>query len=176
MKFKKQKSDRNFTPISISESLKGFNRKFLYKFGKLDFVIHSKWSDIVGSFFQNHSEPLKISSIAKNLNDKGSTSYERYRHVNVSPAAAIDFQHFQDKIIEKINSYFGYKAIKGIKIHQQLVKNQIVKQPKKNTNLIELEEDKKDILRETPKLSNKNLEESIVKLGLSITKEKNNEK
>ena len=33
-----------------------------------------------------------------------------YLHVNVSPAAAIEFQHFQDKIIEKINSYFGYKA------------------------------------------------------------------
>ena len=40
-------------------------------------------------------------------------------HVNVTPAAALEFQHFQDKIIEKINSYFGYKAIKGIKIHQQ---------------------------------------------------------
>ena len=38
------------------------------------------------------------------------------------PAAAVEFQHFQDKIIEKINSYFGYKAIKGIKIHQLLVK------------------------------------------------------
>ena len=173
---KSKKTDRKYVPLSISDSLKSVNKKFLYKFGKLDYTIHAKWGDIVGSFFVDHSEPIKISSIAQSTNEEGSMIYDRYLHVNVSPAAAIDFQHFQDKIIEKINSYFGYKAIKGIKIHQQLVKNQIVKQPKINTNLIELEEDKKDILRETPKLSNKNLEESIVKLGLSITKEKNNEK
>ena len=29
------------------------------------------------------------------------------------PAAAVEFQHLKDKITEKINSYFGYKAIKG---------------------------------------------------------------
>ena len=38
------------------------------------------------------------------------------------PAAAVEFQHFQNKIIEKINSFFGYEAIHGIKIHQKLIK------------------------------------------------------
>ena len=30
----------------------------------------------------------------------------------------VEFQHFQNKILEKINSFFGYKAIHHIKIHQ----------------------------------------------------------
>jgi len=168
---KPEKINRKFIPISIAESLKTVNRKFLYKFGKIDYTIHAKWGDIVGSFFVNHSEPLKVSAILTSVDDNGSNVYDRYLHVNVSPAAAIEFQHFQDKIIEKINSYFGYKAIKGIKIHQQFVKNDNSKNKNKNVNLIEREIDKKEILELTPKLSNKKLEESIVNLGLSIRKE-----
>ena len=117
----------------------------------------------------NHSEPQKISSVAKTTNEEGETIYDRYLHVNVSPAAALEFQHFQDKIIEKINSYFGYKAIKGIRIHQHQVKNDFFKKRKEKTNLIEREKDKIQIRKLTPNLSNKELEESIVKLGLSIT-------
>ena len=168
---KPEKINRKFIPISIAESLKTVNRKFLYKFGKIDYTIHAKWGDIVGSFFVNHSEPLKVSAILTSVDDNGSNVYDRYLHVNVSPAAAIEFQHFQDKIIEKINSYFGYKAIKKIKIHQQFVKNDNSKKKNKNVNLIEREIDKKEILELTPKLSNKKLEESIVNLGLSIKKE-----
>ena len=168
---KPEKSKRKYVPISIAESLKNINRKFLYKFGKLDYTIHSKWTEIVGSFFVNYSEPLKISSILDSVDENGSNIYERYLHVNVSPAAAIEFQHFQDKIVEKVNSYFGYKAIKGIKIHQQYIKNKNTEKNIKNINLIEREIDKKLILETTKKLSNKRLQESIVNLGLSITKE-----
>ena len=168
---KPQKQSRKFVPLSISDSLKAINRKFLYKFGKLDYTIHAKWGDIVGSFFVNYSEPLKITSILSSVKDDGSNIYDRYLHVNVSPAASIEFQHFQDKIIEKINSYFGYKAIKGIKIHQQYIKKEYKNQSNKNVNLIEREIHRKEILESTPKLSNKKLQESIVNLGLSIRKE-----
>ena len=170
---KPEKPNRKYIPVTISESLKIINKKFLYKFGKLDYTIHTKWADIVGKFFINHSEPIKISSIAISTDNNGSTIYDHYLHVNVSPAAAIEFQHFQDKIIEKINSYFGYKAIKGIKLRQQFVSKDSLNQRKKNINVIINEKDKKKVLKLTPKVSNKKLEESIVKLGLSITKEDN---
>ena len=171
MIYKPEKPKRNFIPLSIADSLRTVNKKFLYKFGKLDYTIHAKWSDIVGNFFVNHSEPQKISSVANSTNDNSETIYDRYLHVNVSPAAALEFQHFQDKIIEKINSYFGYKAIKGIKIYQHHVQKDYFKKTKKNTNLIKREKDKIQIRESTPNLSNKELEESIVKLGLSITSE-----
>ena len=172
MKIKPKNSKRKYIPVTLSESLSGINKKFLYKFGKLDYTIHTKWGDIVGNFFINHTEPLRITSIPQSTNEDGSTIYERHLHVNVSPAAAIEFQHFQDKIIEKINSYFGYKAIKSIKIQQQLVKKVDAGKLNHKTNLIEKEIDKKEVLESTPTLSNKKLEESIVKLGLSITNEK----
>lgn len=173
MNIKHEKSRRKYIPISINDSLKSINKKFLFKFGKLDYIIHSKWGDIVGEFFINYSEPIKITSIPISTADNGSTIYDRYLHVNVSPAASVEFQHFQNKIIEKINSYFGYKAVKGIKIHQKFIKNEDknINTNKKNNNLIKRNADKKKILESTPSLINKNLEESIVKLGLSITKE-----
>ena len=72
---------------------------------------------------------------------------------------------------EKINSYFGYKAIKGIKIHQLLVKTNQQDIKQRNVNLIDAKEKKLAINRSAPTLSNKQLEESIVNLGLSITNE-----
>jgi len=170
---KADNSKRTFTPISISDSLRNVNKRFLYKFGKLDYIIHTKWSEIVGSFFANHSEPQKISSIANSTNEEGEALYDRFLHVNVSPAAAVEFQHFQDKIIEKINSYFGYKAIKRIKIHQLLVNKNQYRKKQRYVNLIEAKEKKLEVESSTPTLSNKKLEESIVNLGLSITNKKN---
>ena len=171
MNNKPEKPRRKFAPIFIADSLKNVNRKFLYKFGQLNYTIHAKWSEIVGNFFVQHSEPLKIDSVLISTNDMGDKVYDRYLHVKVSPPAALEFQHFQNKIIEKINSYFGYQAIKGIKIHQQYVKNEKSVKGKKNVNLVQQEKDKIKIRKLTPSMSNKELEESIVNLGLSIKKE-----
>ena len=60
---KPKKTSRNYKPISIADSLRRINQKFLYKFGKLDYTINAKWGDIVGDFFINHTEPIKITTI-----------------------------------------------------------------------------------------------------------------
>ncbi len=166
------KPKRKFIPVSISDSLKNVNKKFFYKFGQLDYTVHTKWSEIVGNYFMEHSEPIKITNILNSTNELGDKIYDKYLHVKVSPPAAVEFQHFQDKIIEKINSYFGYRAINGIKIHQQYVNKENLTKPSKHINLVQIEKDKIKVRESTPNISNKNLEESIVKLGLSIRKEK----
>ena len=168
---KPEKPNRKFIPVSIAESLKTVNRRFLYKFGKLDYTIHAKWPEIVGSFFVQHSEPRKISSILQSTNEKGESIYEKYLHVNVTPSAAVEFQHFHNKIVEKINSYFGYKAIKGIKIHQQLIKRENIVTKKNNVNFTNIKQKTREIKNTISKINDKDLEQSIVNLGLSITNE-----
>ena len=165
------KNNRKFKPIKINDSLSGLNQKFLYKFGKLDYTIHAKWAEIVGSFFVQHSEPQKISSIPQKINDSEEVIYEKYLHVNVTPSAAIEFQHFNNKIVEKINSYFGYKAIKGIKIHQKLIKQENIVTKKNIVNSINIKQKTYEIKNSISKINDKNLEQSIVNLGLSITNE-----
>ena len=46
--------------------------------------------------------------------------YKNFLHVRVSPAAAVEFQHYKDTIIEKINSFFGYKAISDLRLTTKL--------------------------------------------------------
>ena len=162
-------SKRTFVPKTIGESLQKVNQKISSKFGKIDYLIHVKWKQIVGSFFSNHSQPMKVSSIKDFIEDKNEYIFSNYLHVNVSPAAAVDFQHFKDKITEKINSYFGYKTIKGIKIHQNFIPkfddNTINKKPK-NTKKLNAE-----VKQHVQGIKNKDLVESVVKLGLSINTE-----
>ena len=165
------KNRRNFKPIKISDSLRNINQKFLYKFGKIDYTIHAKWREIVGPFFVKHSEPLKISSIPQSNDETGEIIYGKYLHVNVTPSAAVEFQHFHNKIVEKINSYFGYKAIKGIKIHQQLIKQENIVTKKSNVNFINIKQKTREIKNTISKINDKDLEQSIVNLGLSITNE-----
>ena len=164
----KFKNNRTFRPIKINESLNELNKKILHKFGKLDYTIHSKWSEIVGSFFCNHSEPLNIKSLPVYTNDEGEMMYDKYLHVNVTPSAALEFQHFQNKIIEKINSYFGYKAIKGIKIHQKIINQKNLNSKIKNKNNIK---NINKIKNTTLKINDKELKESILNLGISIVNE-----
>ena len=165
------KSNRKYKPMKISDSLRGINQKFLYKFGKLDYIIHAKWDEIVGSFFVQHSEPQKITSIQTFSNTNQETMYEKYLHVNVTPAAAVEFQHFQNKIIEKINAFFGYKAIHGMKIHQRLIKKRNIVTKKSNVNFINIKQKTREIKNTISKINDKDLEQSIVNLGLSITNE-----
>ena len=163
------KKNRNFKAIKIGDSLRRVNQKFLYKFGKLDYIIYTKWAEIVGSFFVQHSEPQKISSIPQTTDEGGEIIYEKYLHVNVTPSAALEFQHFQNKISEKINSYFGYKAIKGIKIHQKLIVGENTSNRKNNVNFANKDKKIQEIKKSTAKINDKDLEQSIVNLGLSIT-------
>ena len=171
MKYKNSESKRTYVPKKIGETLTRINKNYLSKFGKIEFLILSKWTQIVGSFFADHSEPDKISRITEEFNEFDEPIYKNFLHVRVSPAAAVEFQHYKDTIIEKINSYFGYKAISDLRLQQNFVPE---KKIKKNINLYDndlSEEEKVSIKSEINNIKNEELEKSIVNLGASIKRE-----
>ena len=161
MNNKNEEPKRAFVPKTIGDSLKNINRDFANKYGKIEYIIISKWPEIVGLFFSNHSEPDKISRIPIEENNTGDMIYSNFLHINISPVAAVEFLHFKDKIIDKINSYFGYKAISNIKLQQNFIPKNNTKQKKseKNIGLDKLS---------TKKINNKELEKSLEKLNQSI--------
>ena len=169
MNNKNEESKRAFVPKTIGDSLKKINRDISNKYGKIEYLIIAKWPKIVGQFFANHSEPNKISRIPDGENDTGDVIYSNYLHINVSPVAAVEFQHFKDKIIDKINSYFGYKAISNIRLKQNFIpKKNYTKQQNSNKNI---SLDKFEIKN----INNKELEKSLEKLNQSINEKTNNE-
>ena len=128
--------------------------------------------DEVGDFFVKYSQPEKIVNIYESSDDFEVKNHQKLLHVNVAPAAALEFQHFQNKIIEKINSFFGYKAIHYIKIHQNFTSKNTYNSPKiidKFDNNF-LNQKKKEIKDTTQKINDKELGQSLLNLGFSITK------
>ena len=167
---------RNYRPIRLADSLQGINNSLVNKFGRMDYVIRSKWANIVGTFFVQYSKPDKITIIPKPSEDGEIERQEKILHVNVAPAASVEFQHFQNKILEKINSFFGYQAIHQIKIHQkffpdnvQTAKNQFedIDQNLLGKKIVEI----KDTIQQ---INDKELEQSLLNLGLSIAKNDKN--
>ena len=164
---------RTFIPQPIGKTIDKIKKKFPSKLGKVEFIIHSKWKEITGSYFAEFSEPSNISKLQDYENEFGEVIYKNYLNVSVAPGAALEFQHFKDKILEKINSYFGYKAIIDLRIQQNYI-------PKHNTfkdldmnNKKLTNTDNKTISDEVKDLDNKNLKESLINLGRNISKEGN---
>ena len=171
MKLNKRESNRTFVPKKIGETLTKVNKNFSGKFGKIEFLILSKWTQIVGSFFADHSEPYKISRITEEFNEFDEPIYKNFLHVKVSPAAAVDFQHYKDTIIEKINSFFGYKAISDLRLQQNFIPE---KKTTKDVNFLPQdisEEEKISIKKQIDQIKDTELEKSIVNLGASINRE-----
>ncbi|MDC0058060.1 DUF721 domain-containing protein [Pelagibacteraceae bacterium] len=173
MKNKKIETNRTYVPKKIGETIIKVNKKYSSKFGKNEFLIISKWPQIVGTFFSDHSEPDKITRVTEEFNEFDEPIYKNFLHVKVSPAAAIEFQHYKDTIIEKINSFFGYKAIVDLRLNQNFIpKNNDQNNNKLNQKTISKEE-KEAIKNEIGIIHDKELEKSIVNLGASIKKESN---
>ncbi len=171
MKYKNSESKRAFVPKKIGDSVTKINKNYSSKFGKIEFLIMSKWNQIVGPFFADHSEPDKISRITEDFNEFDQPIYKNFLHIRVSPAAALEFQHYKDTIIEKINSFFGYKAIADLRLQQNFIPR---KKTKRNVNLFNedlSEEEKASIKSEIDNIQNKELEKSIVNLGASIKRD-----
>ena len=168
MKYTKSELKRTFVPKKVGDTISRINKKYSSKFGKIEFLILSKWTQIVGSFFADHSEPDKISRITEDFNEFDEPIYKNFLHVRVSPAAAVEFQHYKDTIIEKINSFFGYKAISDLRLQQNFI-------PKKNSQIIKnyneenISKDEEEMIKsEIESINDKELEKSIVNLGASI--------
>ena len=161
---------RKFIPQSIGDTIKKINRNFTTRFGKIEFIIISKWPEIAGPYFSEYSDPKNITRVPDYKNDIGETVYRNLLNVSVTPAAAVEFQHFKDTILEKINSYFGYKAIVDLRIQQNyILKNEVNKLQKNERNLTENENNY--IHDEVKNLNNKDLQRTLFKLGKNILKE-----
>ena len=125
----------------------------------------------MGSFFADHSEPDKISRITEDFNEFDEPIYKNFLHVRVSPAAAVEFQHYKGTIIEKINSFFGYKAITDLRLQQNFIPEKKIVRNEDVTNQAISEEEETSIKSEIDNIKNKDLEKSIVNLGASIKRE-----
>lgn len=90
--------------------------------GLMEGKIITHWPQIVGEKF------ARISFAEKITFPKGSRS-EGTLHLNVTSSGALLFQYAQDLILERVNIFFGYKALSKLRMIHGLILQEEAKSP-----------------------------------------------
>lgn len=135
-------------------------RAALVKRGFSQADILSKWAEIVGPTLAQASSPERM-TFSRNENRNASLK------VRVSPGFAPEFQQFEPLIIERINSFFGYRAVGRLQLIQAPIKQvkTSIKQPLPAPTDAQLEWLAK-ILED---VSDPELKQNLTNLGTAVT-------
>lgn len=121
------------------------------------------WQSIVGKDIALYCNPLKTRFNPKDSN--------RTLYVEVPLGGfALEIQHKKDYLLDKLNAYFGYKAIHKINISQNAnmkIKN-INTAPVKVKERALLDEEQKYLLSLSETIKDENLREILIKLGKNV--------
>ena len=150
---------------SLSSTILPFAKSILGKKGFVEIDIPAGWSKIVGDELASWSVPQKIDF------KKGSRTGGILHLCVPSGAFALEIQHREKFILEKINTYFGYNAVSQLKIIQNSGLDiesltSIHQPPEKKTLVTGEEENYINSLAE--EVSSPMLKEILVKLGKSV--------
>lgn len=103
--------ERTQTMRSLAATLPKVTRKVLGRHGLAEGGLITDWPDIVGPAIAERSLPLRL-AFAGGERRNGTLS------VRVSGPLALELQHLEPQILERLNSYFGYSAVARLKIQQ----------------------------------------------------------
>jgi len=99
-------------PRPVSQSIDRMTKGLLGKHGFIHGAIATKWPEIVGDSMARHTQPEKIV-----FSRDGATGGTLHLKTD-SGAFATELQHQEPQIIERINMFFGYRAVVRIKLIQ----------------------------------------------------------
>ena len=137
-------------------------KPFFNKQGFAQNYIIENWETIVGAHFSKNSLPIKLQ--IKKIGG--------YLIIACDGSTATELEYSKEKIIKKINSYYGFSAINKIKFQNLPINS------KKNKNQTKLNNDN-DILRKKNQYKEINddslspFEKAKLKIQKSIVKKKN---
>lgn len=126
---------------------------------EIDIIL--RWHDIIGEEISTFCNPISVK-----YNPKTDV---RTANLEVPIGGfALELQHREQYIINKINSYFGYNAVHKISITQNA--NMRIKKPILSNKIDEklTEDEKKYLLEVSYGINNEKLKEILIKLGKNV--------
>ena len=156
MHYKQNKQSRTYVqglrPFgnTLPRGLKGILKKNGYNYSE----IISKWNMLVGKDISSCSYPKSIKMKEGDSNGTLILVIKRGDEINI--------EYSKKEIINKINSYFGYKLINEIKLQTSNSESRKIKN--KNT----LDKFSKNLEEEINKINNKNIRNSLSQLVKTI--------
>lgn len=150
---------------SMSENICSLAQKLLGNKGMTEIEILAQWKNIVGAELSQTTLPMKIDF-------KRGERTDGVLHLMCQTGAdALEIQHKSQMIIEKVNTFFGYKAVAQIKTMQNaslsLNENPIKNEDNPNKNLVSAQEENyiKQIVKD---VQNEGLKSRLESLGNKI--------
>lgn len=145
----------------VSQAIDRLTKGILGKQGFTHGAIVTKWPEIVGENIARHTQPEKII-----FSRDGATGGTLHLKTD-SGGFAMELQHMEPQIVERINAFFGYRAVVRIKLIQgPLPTNKMGQrtQPPRALNAAQT----KALKRSVAPVDDLELKEALEKLGQSV--------
>ncbi|MBP7064029.1 DciA family protein [Ferrovibrio sp.] len=123
--------------------------------------ILARWPEIVGPLLSADTQPEKLHYGAKD--GHGATL-----EVAVTGAQALELQHLAPLVVERINSYFGYRVVAGLKLKQMPVRPRVAAAPPMRHSRRLSPDEAKRLGEMLSDVDDKNLRQALETLGRSL--------
>jgi hypothetical protein len=134
------------------------------KHGIAESRLITEWATIAGEVLAGKTLPKRL-VFPKGQRDNGTL------HLTVAPGWALEVQHLEPIILEKIATFFGYRAVAKIHMTQAPLPIKAKPKPKKDRSPLPAEEQKK-LSEVTAGVEDAELKKLLETLGESILREK----
>ncbi|MCH2546137.1 MAG: DciA family protein [Alphaproteobacteria bacterium] len=98
-------------PTPLHKAVEQATKPAFRKHGIAESRLITEWGHIAGEVLANKTLPKRL-VFAKNKRDNGTL------HLTVAPGWALEVQHLEPIILEKIATFFGYRAVAALHITQ----------------------------------------------------------
>jgi hypothetical protein len=148
-------------PRPLSRMVERLTKSMLGRHGFTHGAIVTKWPEIVGNDMARHTQPEKI--VFSRDGVSGGTLHLRCD----SGAQATEIQHLEPQILERINTFFGYKAVIRVRLIQGPLPQSKGQRPSRPPRPLSPEEAQK-LAGTVANVDDDELRQALERLGQSI--------
>lgn len=145
---------------SLTREVQKLARPLLGQHGFTQVELIAHWSDIMGQELALGVKPVRLTFPAKDR--MNGTLYVR----SAGGAFALLLEHQKGRIVERVNTYFGYPAISNLKIEQGGVRFQHEQEPEPEWPLSE--EELMPLLEKVNTISDESLRQKTLEIGIKL--------
>ena len=157
---------RSSPPRPLAEVLRKTLGEAFAKQGFASVELVTRWSEIVGVEIAAHSQPEKIqwprTPQARNAPEPGTLL------LRVEGPAALEIQHLSDVILERVNQFFGWQAVDGLRLRQAPLSRRAAPRPRPAPDPAAMTR----IAAALPEIKDEKLRQALARLGAAMERGK----
>lgn len=159
----KEKNRRTYKTSSLADLAQSVNNRAFRRFGFAKSDIHIHWAEIVGPVLSKSSLPERLVIPKKNEEKGGGPGV---LHIRVEGSYAPEMQHLEHLVIDRINSYYGFKAVNRLIFHHGIIDKNIPGQKYQPPILSDSQKNELNLMLKD--IKDDELRKSLFKVGAEI--------